>query len=58
MWLGTSLWLSLEQGSPLVFLSTHKSVLDGILLPFVLLAQGVGVLRVAWDPRTCSPLLR
>ena len=58
MWLGTSLWLSLEQGSPLVFLSTHKSVLDGILLPFVLLSQGVGVLRVAWAPRTCSPLLR
>uniref|UniRef100_A0AAA9RZX3 Glycerol-3-phosphate acyltransferase 2, mitochondrial n=1 Tax=Bos taurus TaxID=9913 RepID=A0AAA9RZX3_BOVIN len=47
-----------QAGSPLVFLSTHKSVLDGILLPFVLLSQGVGVLRVAWDPRTCSPLLR
>ncbi|KAF4016079.1 hypothetical protein G4228_008126 [Cervus hanglu yarkandensis] len=47
-----------QAGSPLVFLSTHKSVLDGILLPFVLLSQGVGVLRVAWDPRTCSPILR
>ncbi|XP_065783531.1 glycerol-3-phosphate acyltransferase 2, mitochondrial isoform X4 [Muntiacus reevesi] len=47
-----------QAGSPLVFLSTHKSVLDGILLPFVLLSQGVGVLRVAWDPRTCSPTLR
>ncbi|XP_061287476.1 glycerol-3-phosphate acyltransferase 2, mitochondrial isoform X5 [Bos javanicus] len=47
-----------QAGSPLVFLSTHKSVLDGILLPFVLLSQGVGVLRVAWDPLTCSPLLR
>ncbi|KAL1288466.1 GPAT2 [Ovibos moschatus] len=47
-----------QAGSPLVFLSTHKSVLDGILLPFVLLSQGMGVLRVAWDPRTCSPILR
>ncbi|KAF5926155.1 hypothetical protein HPG69_011281 [Diceros bicornis minor] len=55
---GTSLWLFLEQGSPVVFLSTHKSLLDGILLPFVLLSQGLGVLRVAWDPRACSPTLR
>ncbi|XP_047709731.1 glycerol-3-phosphate acyltransferase 2, mitochondrial isoform X7 [Prionailurus viverrinus] len=46
------------QGLPLVLLSTHKSLLDGILLPFVLLSQGLGVLRVAWDPRTCSPTLR
>ncbi|XP_038547298.1 glycerol-3-phosphate acyltransferase 2, mitochondrial isoform X7 [Canis lupus baileyi] len=46
------------QGLPLVFLSTHKSLLDGILLPFVLFSQGLGVLRVAWDPRTCSPALR
>ncbi|XP_070367819.1 glycerol-3-phosphate acyltransferase 2, mitochondrial isoform X2 [Equus asinus] len=47
-----------QAGSPLVFLSTHKSLLDGILLPFVLLSQGLGVLRVAWDPRACSPILR
>nr|XP_015094306.2 glycerol-3-phosphate acyltransferase 2, mitochondrial isoform X3 [Vicugna pacos] len=46
-----------QAGSPLVLLSTHKSLLDGILLPFVLLSQGLGVLRVAWDPRTCSPIL-
>ncbi|XP_038309363.1 glycerol-3-phosphate acyltransferase 2, mitochondrial isoform X8 [Canis lupus familiaris] len=47
-----------QAGLPLVFLSTHKSLLDGILLPFVLFSQGLGVLRVAWDPRTCSPALR
>ncbi|XP_013378277.1 PREDICTED: glycerol-3-phosphate acyltransferase 2, mitochondrial [Chinchilla lanigera] len=47
-----------EAGSPLILLSTHKSLLDGILLPFVLLSQGLGVLRVAWDPRACSPALR
>ncbi|XP_006873612.1 PREDICTED: glycerol-3-phosphate acyltransferase 2, mitochondrial [Chrysochloris asiatica] len=47
-----------QAGSPLVLLSTHKSLLDGILLPFVLFAQGLGVLRVAWDPHICSPVLR
>nr|XP_040126667.1 glycerol-3-phosphate acyltransferase 2, mitochondrial isoform X2 [Ictidomys tridecemlineatus] len=47
-----------QAGSPLVFLSTHKSILDGILLPFVLLSQGLGVLRVAWDSCACSPALR
>ncbi|XP_015998387.2 glycerol-3-phosphate acyltransferase 2, mitochondrial isoform X1 [Rousettus aegyptiacus] len=47
-----------QAGSPLVLLSTHKSLLDGVLLPFVLLSQGLGVLRVAWEPRTCSPVLR
>ncbi|KAI4546777.1 hypothetical protein MG293_003332 [Ovis ammon polii] len=36
----------------------EETFLDGILLPFVLLSQGMGVLRVAWDPRTCSPVLR
>ncbi|XP_030874482.1 glycerol-3-phosphate acyltransferase 2, mitochondrial isoform X5 [Leptonychotes weddellii] len=49
---------SQAQGLPLVLLSTHKSLLDGILLPFVLLSQGLGVLRVVWDSRTCSPTLR
>uniref|UniRef100_A0A8D2B6H0 Glycerol-3-phosphate acyltransferase 2, mitochondrial n=1 Tax=Sciurus vulgaris TaxID=55149 RepID=A0A8D2B6H0_SCIVU len=47
-----------QTGSPLVFLSTHKSLLDGILLPFVLLSQGLGVLRVAWDSHAYSPALR
>ncbi|KAF3826540.1 hypothetical protein GH733_009065 [Mirounga leonina] len=47
-----------QAGLPLVLLSTHKSLLDGILLPFVLLSQGLGVLRVVWDSRTCSPTLR
>lgn len=55
---GTSFLLSLDQGSPLVFLSTHKSLLDGFLLPFVLFSQGLGVVRVALDPCTCSPALR
>ncbi|XP_040602187.1 glycerol-3-phosphate acyltransferase 2, mitochondrial isoform X4 [Mesocricetus auratus] len=49
---------AVQEGSPLVFLSTHKSLLDGFLLPFVLLSQGLGVVRVALDPRTCSPALR
>uniref|UniRef100_H2QID9 Glycerol-3-phosphate acyltransferase 2, mitochondrial n=2 Tax=Pan troglodytes TaxID=9598 RepID=H2QID9_PANTR len=47
-----------QAGLPLVLLSTHKTLLDGILLPFMLLSQGLGVLRVAWDSRTCSPALR
>ncbi|XP_070284618.1 glycerol-3-phosphate acyltransferase 2, mitochondrial-like [Myotis yumanensis] len=47
-----------QTGSPLVLLSTHKSLLDGLLLPFVLLSQGLGVVRVAWDPCACSPILR
>ncbi|XP_054332441.1 glycerol-3-phosphate acyltransferase 2, mitochondrial isoform X6 [Pongo pygmaeus] len=47
-----------QAGSPLVLLSTHKTLLDGILLPFLLLSQGLGVLRVAWDSRACSPALR
>uniref|UniRef100_A0A8D1Z7Z9 Glycerol-3-phosphate acyltransferase 2, mitochondrial n=1 Tax=Sus scrofa TaxID=9823 RepID=A0A8D1Z7Z9_PIG len=47
-----------QAGSLLILLSTHKSLLDGILLPFVLLSQGLGMLRVAWDPHICSPILR
>ncbi|XP_055097320.1 glycerol-3-phosphate acyltransferase 2, mitochondrial isoform X7 [Symphalangus syndactylus] len=47
-----------QAGLPLVLLSTHKTLLDGILLPFVLLSQGLGVLHVAWDSRACSPALR
>ncbi|XP_035299006.1 glycerol-3-phosphate acyltransferase 2, mitochondrial [Cricetulus griseus] len=49
---------AVQEGSPLVFLSTHKSLLDGFLLPFVLFSQGLGVVRVALDPCTCSPALR
>nr|XP_021512775.1 glycerol-3-phosphate acyltransferase 2, mitochondrial isoform X4 [Meriones unguiculatus] len=49
---------AVQEGSPLVFLSTHKSLLDGFLLPFVLFSQGLGVVRVALDPSTCSPALR
>nr|XP_058134083.1 glycerol-3-phosphate acyltransferase 2, mitochondrial isoform X1 [Dasypus novemcinctus] len=47
-----------QAGLPLVLLSTHKSFLDGLLLPFVLRSQGLGVLRVAWDTHACSPALR
>uniref|UniRef100_A0A2K5CVQ9 GPAT/DHAPAT C-terminal domain-containing protein n=1 Tax=Aotus nancymaae TaxID=37293 RepID=A0A2K5CVQ9_AOTNA len=32
-----------QAGSPLVLLSTHKTFLDGILLPFVLFSQGLGL---------------
>ncbi|KAM8932055.1 glycerol-3-phosphate acyltransferase 2, mitochondrial isoform 3-T3 [Lycaon pictus] len=42
----------------MVHKAAQASLLDGILLPFVLFSQGLGVLRVAWDPRTCSPALR
>ncbi|XP_038614732.1 glycerol-3-phosphate acyltransferase 2, mitochondrial [Tachyglossus aculeatus] len=45
-------------GVPLVFLSTHKSHLDGLLLPLLLLSQQLGVVHVAWDPQSCSPVLR
>ncbi|XP_072490871.1 glycerol-3-phosphate acyltransferase 2, mitochondrial isoform X5 [Notamacropus eugenii] len=44
--------------TPLIFLSAHKSCLDGLLLPFLLLSQGLGVLRVAWEPQSYSPALR
>ncbi|XP_021230723.1 glycerol-3-phosphate acyltransferase 2, mitochondrial isoform X2 [Numida meleagris] len=45
-------------GVPLVFLSTHKSQLDGLLLSFLLFSQGLGVPRVMVGDLTCSPLLR
>ncbi|NXK00601.1 GPAT2 acyltransferase, partial [Corythaixoides concolor] len=45
-------------GVPLVFLSTHKSQLDGPLLSFLLFSQGLGVPRVTVGSRTCSPRLR
>ncbi|XP_065515313.1 glycerol-3-phosphate acyltransferase 2, mitochondrial isoform X4 [Lathamus discolor] len=43
---------------PLVFLSTHKSQLDGPLLSFVLFSQGLGVPRVTVGAQGCSPRLR
>ncbi|NWX36929.1 GPAT2 acyltransferase, partial [Notiomystis cincta] len=42
---------------PLVFLSSHQSQVDGPLLSFVLLSQGIGLPRVAVGART-SPRLR
>ncbi|NXT92411.1 GPAT2 acyltransferase, partial [Anhinga rufa] len=43
---------------PLVFLSTHKSQLDGLLLSFLLFSQGLGVPRVTVGSQLCSPRLR
>ncbi|XP_053125563.1 glycerol-3-phosphate acyltransferase 2, mitochondrial isoform X5 [Hemicordylus capensis] len=34
---------------PMVFLSTHKSQLDGLLLPLLLASQGLGLPRVTWE---------
>ncbi|NXL39741.1 GPAT2 acyltransferase, partial [Glaucidium brasilianum] len=45
-------------GVPLVFLSTHKSPLDGLLLSFLLFSQGLGVPRVAVGSQACSSRLR
>ncbi|XP_075030721.1 glycerol-3-phosphate acyltransferase 2, mitochondrial-like [Calonectris borealis] len=45
-------------GVPLVFLSTHKSQLDGLLLSFLLFSQGLGVPRVTVGGQVCSPRLR
>ncbi|NXU31499.1 GPAT2 acyltransferase, partial [Thalassarche chlororhynchos] len=45
-------------GVPLVFLSTHKSQLDGLLLSFLLFSQGLGVPRVTVGDQVCSPRLR
>ncbi|XP_073180982.1 glycerol-3-phosphate acyltransferase 2, mitochondrial-like isoform X3 [Lepidochelys kempii] len=43
---------------PLVFLSTRKSQLDGLLLPFLLFSQGLGVSRVTWEYQAYTPSLR
>uniref|UniRef100_A0A8C0HEW3 Glycerol-3-phosphate acyltransferase 2, mitochondrial n=1 Tax=Chelonoidis abingdonii TaxID=106734 RepID=A0A8C0HEW3_CHEAB len=40
---------------PLVFLSTCKSQLDGLLLPFLLFSQGLGVPRVTWEYQNFTP---
>ncbi|NXS29765.1 GPAT2 acyltransferase, partial [Pomatostomus ruficeps] len=44
-------------GVPLVFLCSHQSQLDGPLLSFLLLSQGIGVPRVMVGART-NPRLR
>ncbi|XP_062995527.1 glycerol-3-phosphate acyltransferase 2, mitochondrial [Elgaria multicarinata webbii] len=43
---------------PMVFLSTHKSQLDGLLLPFVLISQGLAMPRVAWGYKAVTPKYR
>nr|XP_047910147.1 glycerol-3-phosphate acyltransferase 2, mitochondrial isoform X3 [Anser cygnoides] len=43
---------------PLVFLSTHKSRLDGLLLSFLFFSHGLGVPRVTVGSLNCSPRLR
>ncbi|NWU96658.1 GPAT2 acyltransferase, partial [Upupa epops] len=50
--------LLLQPNVPLVFLSVHKSQLDGVLLAFLLFSQGLGVPRVALGGRPYSPRLR
>lgn len=50
--------LPLQPDVPLVFLSTHKSQLDGLLLSFLLFSQGLGVPRVTVGGQVCSPRLR
>ncbi|NWW15214.1 GPAT2 acyltransferase, partial [Falcunculus frontatus] len=47
----------LQPEVPLVFLCSHQSQVDGLLLSFVLLSQGIGVPRVTVGTRT-SPCLR
>ncbi|XP_075063466.1 glycerol-3-phosphate acyltransferase 2, mitochondrial [Mixophyes fleayi] len=44
--------------TPLVFLSTHPSWLDGFIVPFLLFSQNLKVPRVAWGRTDCPPLLR
>ncbi|XP_067326831.1 glycerol-3-phosphate acyltransferase 2, mitochondrial [Anolis sagrei] len=43
---------------PTVFLSTHKSHLDELLLPFLLVSQGLALPRVAGDYKTFTPKYR
>ncbi|XP_018424826.1 PREDICTED: glycerol-3-phosphate acyltransferase 2, mitochondrial [Nanorana parkeri] len=45
-------------GTPVVYLSTHPSWLDGLLVPLVLHSQNIKVPRVAWDRTDCPRLLR
>ncbi|KAM6235120.1 glycerol-3-phosphate acyltransferase 2, mitochondrial-like [Porphyrio hochstetteri] len=43
---------------PLVFLSRHRSQLDGLLLSLLLFSRGLGVPRVTVGDQPCSPGLR
>ncbi|KAM4749075.1 glycerol-3-phosphate acyltransferase 2, mitochondrial-like [Rhinophrynus dorsalis] len=45
-------------GIPVVFLSTHPSWLDSLLIPFLLFSQELVVPRVAWARTGCIPFLR
>ncbi|XP_075592730.1 glycerol-3-phosphate acyltransferase 2, mitochondrial-like isoform X3 [Balearica regulorum gibbericeps] len=56
--LETVLGAARTSGVPLVFLSMHKSQLDGLLLSFLLFSQGLGVPRVTVGDQPCSPRLR
>uniref|UniRef100_A0A8C5SPM7 Glycerol-3-phosphate acyltransferase 2, mitochondrial n=1 Tax=Laticauda laticaudata TaxID=8630 RepID=A0A8C5SPM7_LATLA len=47
-----------QANTPMVFLSTHKSHLDGLWLPFLLVSQGVAMPRVAWENKTFTPTYR
>ncbi|XP_026570930.1 glycerol-3-phosphate acyltransferase 2, mitochondrial [Pseudonaja textilis] len=50
--------LRLWANTPMVFLSTHKSHLDGLWLPLLLVSQGVAMPRVAWENKTFTPTYR
>ncbi|KAM5170389.1 glycerol-3-phosphate acyltransferase 2, mitochondrial isoform 2-T2 [Mantella aurantiaca] len=44
--------------TPVVYLSTHPSWLDGVLVPLVLHSQNIKVPRVAWDRVDCPRFVR
>ncbi|XP_063167273.1 glycerol-3-phosphate acyltransferase 2, mitochondrial [Candoia aspera] len=44
--------------TPMVFLSTHKSQLDGLWLPLLFISQGISMPRVAWENKTFTPTCR
>ncbi|XP_032084620.1 glycerol-3-phosphate acyltransferase 2, mitochondrial [Thamnophis elegans] len=44
--------------TPVIFLSTHKSHLDGLWLPFLLVSQGIAMPHVAWENKTFTPTYR
>ncbi|NXH20623.1 GPAT2 acyltransferase, partial [Bucco capensis] len=56
--LGMVLRAASTPGVPLVFLSMHKSHLDGPLLSFLLFSQGLGVPRVTVGSQLYSPHLQ
>ncbi|XP_041442908.1 glycerol-3-phosphate acyltransferase 2, mitochondrial [Xenopus laevis] len=45
-------------GVPVVFLSTQRSWLDGLIIPFLLFSQNLEVPRVAWESTHCTPFFR